>query len=97
MGWYKNEADKKIKNNISNYLGYKSRSAVAADALIRMAYSSVGQITIVPMQDILKLDHTSRLNTPGTTHGNWNWKLEGPELNSEHTDYLKNLSLIYGR
>ena len=30
---------------------------------------------IAPMQDLLSLDDSSRLNTPGTTKNNWKWKL----------------------
>ena len=30
---------------------------------------------IAPLQDILSLDDSSRLNRPGTTQNNWKWKL----------------------
>ena len=30
---------------------------------------------IAPIQDLLSLDDSSRLNTPGTTKDNWKWKL----------------------
>ena len=30
---------------------------------------------IAPIQDILSLDDSSRLNIPGTTKNNWKWKL----------------------
>ena len=30
---------------------------------------------ISPIQDILSLDNSSRMNTPGTTTNNWNWRL----------------------
>ncbi len=33
---------------------------------------------IAPIQDILSLDDSSRLNTPGTTENNWKWKLNQP-------------------
>ena len=32
-------------------------------------------LIIVPIQDILSLDDSSRLNKPGTTKNNWKWKL----------------------
>ena len=31
---------------------------------------------IAPIQDILSLDDSSRLNKPGTTKNNWSWKLD---------------------
>ena len=33
---------------------------------------------IAPIQDILSLDDSSRLNTPGTTKNNWKWKINLP-------------------
>ena len=33
---------------------------------------------IAPIQDILSLDDTCRLNRPGTTKNNWKWKLDRP-------------------
>ena len=33
---------------------------------------------IAPIQDILSLDDSSRLNIPGTTKNNWRWKLNLP-------------------
>ena len=33
---------------------------------------------IAPIQDILSLDDSSRLNIPGTIENNWKWKLNRP-------------------
>ena len=33
---------------------------------------------IAPLQDLLSLDDSSRLNKPGTTKNNWKWKLSCP-------------------
>ena len=33
---------------------------------------------ISPIQDILSLDDSSRLNRPGTIKNNWKWKLNRP-------------------
>ena len=33
---------------------------------------------IAPLQDLLSLDDSSRLNIPGTTKNNWKWKLNRP-------------------
>ena len=37
--------------------------------------STKANLFISPIQDILSLDDSSRLNTPGTTINNWRWKL----------------------
>jgi 4-alpha-glucanotransferase len=31
---------------------------------------------VVPLQDLLELDDRARFNTPGTSSGNWSWRLE---------------------
>ena len=36
------------------------------------------KLFISPIQDILSLDDSSRLNTPGTITNNWSWKLNQP-------------------
>ena len=40
--------------------------------------STNANLFIAPIQDILSLDDTSRLNRPGTTKNNWKWKLNKP-------------------
>jgi 4-alpha-glucanotransferase len=45
-------------------------------ALIRLALSSTARLAVVPAQDLLGLDSGSRMNTPGTDEGNWDWQAE---------------------
>ena len=40
--------------------------------------STNANLFIAPIQDILSLDDSSRLNKPGTTKNNWKWKLNRP-------------------
>lgn len=42
--------------------------------LIRAALMSVADTAIIPFQDILKLGNEARMNLPGTTIGNWEWR-----------------------
>jgi 4-alpha-glucanotransferase len=43
-------------------------------ALIRLALESTSRLAVVPAQDLLALDSSSRMNTPGTPTGNWTWR-----------------------
>jgi len=52
--------------------------------LINMALASVAKLAIIPMQDILALDSSHRMNTPGTTNGNWHWRFNWQQLSAEH-------------
>ena len=40
-------------------------------ALIELALSSRAELAIVQAQDVLGLGSEARMNTPGTTEGNW--------------------------
>jgi len=44
--------------------------------MIREVLESRAGIAIIPLQDVLMLDSTHRMNTPGTTEGNWQWGFE---------------------
>ena len=41
------------------------------------------KLFIAPIQDILSLDDSRRLNIPGTTKNNWKWKLNRPLVEIE--------------
>ena len=47
--------------------------------LIRMAWGTVANTAIVPVQDLLLLDTSARMNRPGIADGNWRWRLT-PDL-----------------
>jgi len=44
-------------------------------SLIEIGMGTNANLFIAPIQDILSLDDSSRLNKPGTTENNWKWKL----------------------
>ena len=52
-------------------------------ALIDLALSSTACLAIIPMQDILHLGGECRMNTPGTTENNWQWRFEWSQLSDE--------------
>ncbi|MCX6237596.1 MAG: 4-alpha-glucanotransferase [Bacteroidia bacterium] len=65
--------------------------------MIRAILGSVVQMTIIPMQDLLGLGSSARMNTPGTIVNNWKWKLASSEILKEHGEKLKELTALYGR
>ena len=53
---------------------------------------------IAPIQDILSLDDSSRLNIPGTIKDNWKWKLDRTlEEIEENIGIFSELGNNYGR
>jgi 4-alpha-glucanotransferase len=65
--------------------------------LIRAAYSSVAVFAIIPMQDILNLDGSARMNFPSTLGGNWSWRFTWDQVSENLTAKYKELSVLYGR
>lgn len=67
------------------------------DALIEMAMTSKANLAIIPMQDILALDGTHRMNTPGTSTGNWHWRFNWQQLTQARKQWFKELLARTGR
>ncbi len=65
--------------------------------LAHLAMSSPANLTILPMQDILGFGNDCRLNTPGTTENNWQWRCAPRFINQKTTSWLKQLTELFGR
>lgn len=65
--------------------------------VIRTAWSSPSYLAIAPMQDFLNLDSRSRMNTPSTVGGNWQWRLKEEDLTEELAKKIRELTKLYGR
>jgi 4-alpha-glucanotransferase len=66
-------------------------------ALIRTAYASVAEMSIVPVQDILGLGTEARMNRPGDAQHNWSWRLAPGALTRAQAERLATLAKITGR
>ena len=78
LGWAE-KADPKALAFAEKTLGF-SGAAEAPDAFIRALFKSPCDTVIVPMQDILGLGGEARMNYPGTTGGNWLWRMKPDQL-----------------
>jgi 4-alpha-glucanotransferase len=65
--------------------------------MIRLALSSVANVAIVPLQDILGLGTEARMNRPGSDTGNWGWRFEVGALGEAHAARLGAMTRTYGR
>ena len=65
--------------------------------LIRLALSSVADVAVVPLQDVLGLDSESRMNYPGRATGNWTWRFLPGAITVEMKQRLANMTEVYGR
>ena len=66
--------------------------------MIRAASSSVANLAIFPMQDVLGLDGRYRMNVPGVMgNGNWTWRFEWRGVDGEPARVLGLISAACGR
>ena len=65
--------------------------------MIRAALGSIAEIAIIPMQDLLGLDSSARMNVPGKAEGNWGWRFRNTQLPAKVKDHLALLTAVYAR
>lgn len=97
VGWYKTETDEEIKKRMNHYLGKSFNENEVHRELGRLAYASVGKVVILPMQDVLGLDESSRMNKPSSGENNWNWRLVPGQLSADAENGLKEWVYLYDR
>ena len=65
--------------------------------MIRLAFASVADTAIIPLQDILGLDSRARMNLPGKPDGNWRWRFQKGQIDRRARDRLMELTALYSR
>jgi 4-alpha-glucanotransferase len=67
-------------------------------AMIRAASNSVARMAVFPLQDVLGLSSTHRMNLPGTLGGsNWAWRFDWADLPADLAPALARISAAAGR
>ena len=94
QGWYQT-ADEATRDHVRRYLA-RDGSDIAWD-LVRAAWSSVAELAIAPLQDLLNLGNDARMNFPGKPQGNWGWRFENHQLNAWTLSRLADLTWLYQR
>jgi len=97
--YFEKEKLNKGKNDIYEhaqvYLNYFGDDILSE--LIRVAYASVANIVIIPMQDVLKLGTEARMNFPSTTGGNWAWRFTWDQVSEKLAKHYFGLAQLYER
>lgn len=94
LGWWEEEATPQQRAFFRAYTGSEEPVHVA---FIRLAMASVAQLAIIPMQDVVGLPSSCRINRPGTSQGNWRFRLLPQELTTEAATFLRDLADMYQR
>jgi 4-alpha-glucanotransferase len=94
IGWFRH-LGQETRRQVQTYLGRDGRD-IAWD-FIRLAYQSVADTAVVPLQDVLRLGDEARMNTPGTAGGNWSWRYSQDQLTDDLAAGLARLTTAYAR
>ncbi len=96
-GWFLAEASKQVKKSLNRYIGSNVSSRNISWNFIHLAMGSVSQLSIIPMQDILNLPESARMNKPASEKGNWLWRLEAGQFDRKTANNLLELTKLFGR
>lgn len=89
IGWY-NKASTK-ERVVFNILMRNNADCIPYD-MIRALSTSDAMLCIIPMQDVLYLDSSARMNTPGTVGDNWIWRMKADDINDDNAKLIKKLT-----
>ena len=77
LGWYES-LDDADRERVDEYM--PDDTPGMPWALIKTALESKSGLAIIPMQDLLELRSDARMNTPGTSGGNWSWRFSWDQV-----------------
>ena len=77
LGWWQS-SEREVTTNVRSIIG---DSSDVVGSLIEVAKNCLSPLCIIPLQDILRLDTTGRMNIPGVEQGNWQWRFDWDDLN----------------
>jgi 4-alpha-glucanotransferase len=93
-GWYGN-ATTDEQDHVRRYVA-RDGSDIAWD-MIRLAYASVADTAVVPIQDLMSLGNEARMNFPGKTGGWWTWRYRPETLTDAIANRLAEITELFGR
>jgi len=94
IGWF-NSASEHERTFAGKYLRTDGKE-INWD-LIHAASQSVADIAIYTMQDVLGLGSEHRMNLPGSSGGNWEWRFGWDQLEAQQAEKLYEITALHGR
>ena len=95
-GWYAT-ASRKEHALLRRYVGRSCDGRNVSWELMRLAWSSVADLAIAPLQDVLNLGTEARMNFPGQASGWWRWRFTQNQLTGAVVDRLGEMTEVYDR
>jgi len=96
-GWFKEESISKERKNLFKLVGRKLSAKQVSFEVVKLALTSVADLSIVPLQDILSLGSEARMNIPSKSFCNWQWRVLRKQLNSDLFGKFEEETISYNR
>ena len=99
VGWYlSREVSSDAKRLAKRYADREDNEASTFHRqMIYLAQSSIACLSILPMQDVLGFGNDCRMNIPGTTTDNWQWRCASRFITDDLATRLRDSTRLFGR
>jgi 4-alpha-glucanotransferase len=95
LAWYRDEATPSDRAGLAQASGGEPEEP--GWAMIEVVLESRAAVVIIPLQDVLELGAEARMNTPGSTQGNWAWRFAEGDPSAQMAARLRDLTAKSGR
>ena len=100
IGWYNAEFENGTTQSEQDFLNERqhAKNILNLDGnnvnwkMVEFTLNANANTSIIPMQDVLGLDSSARMNIPGTVGGNWEWRMSPGMLTQEIKQHLRQLT-----
>ncbi|MFC5409066.1 4-alpha-glucanotransferase [Larkinella bovis] len=96
-GWFRQDLSPADRKKVRHYAGKPVSERNVHLVLSQLVYASVARTVILPVQDVLGLDETARINTPAAAQNNWLWRLLPEQLTEDAAHQLREWVTLYNR
>lgn len=96
-GWLEEECGDAVKWRLCRHVSWVDDRKEMVSRLLELVMSSRARTAIVNAQDLLALPSRARINVPGTTAGNWSWRMSETGFESVDWALLERLTRDSGR
>lgn len=99
VGWYlSDKMDDNLRAAVKRMANRPPHDQNGAhNDLIYLAQSSIAELCIFPLQDVLGFGNDCKMNSPGVASGNWRWRCSKEFLTAEVAAHLQATTNFFGR
>lgn len=85
-GFIQKDLPSQLQQKVREYLNFNNQHTTedVLNELIKSLFLSKAKLALFPLQDLLHLDETHRMNIPGTTKKNWQWRFSWDFFKDQH-------------